>query len=77
MLSSSSDLIVSTFFRWKCEPDLALPSDYWQGAWMLPLRMLRVRPVQKAHADVMLASGVSGLVGERALNLLLALSWTP
>ena len=38
---------------------------------MLPLRMLRVRLVQKAHADVMLASGVSGLVGERALNLLL------
>ena len=37
---------------------------------MLPLRMLRVRLVQKAHADVMLASGISSSVGERALNKL-------
>ena len=37
---------------------------------MLPLRMLRVRLVQKAHADVILASGISSSVGERALNKL-------
>ena len=37
---------------------------------MLPLRMLRVRLVQKAHADVMLASGISSSVGEHALNKL-------
>ena len=38
---------------------------------MLPLRMLRVRLVQKAHTDVMLASGISSSVGERALNKLI------